>query len=78
LHHLVVGRHGRAQLLDQELAQVQRTPEIAAVGGRARMVLYRDTLQLANLDANEVEGTIEALSLALAEFAGELIEFSHR
>ena len=42
------------------------------------MVLYRDTLQLTNLDANEVEGTIEALSLALAEFADELIEFSHR
>lgn len=44
----------------------------------SQMVLYRDTLQLANLDANEVQGTIEALSLALAEFAGDLIEFSHR
>jgi Putative bacterial sensory transduction regulator len=43
-----------------------------------QMVLYRDTLQLANLDANEVEGTIEALSLALAEFGDELIEFSRR
>jgi Putative bacterial sensory transduction regulator len=43
-----------------------------------RMVLYRDTLQLANLDANEVQGTIEALSLALAEFGDELIAFSHR
>lgn len=44
----------------------------------SKMVLYRDTLQLANLDLNEVEGTIEALSLALAEFAGELIAFSHQ
>jgi hypothetical protein len=43
-----------------------------------QMLLYRDTLQLANLDVNEVQGTIEALSLALAEFAEELIEFSHR
>jgi hypothetical protein len=43
-----------------------------------KMLLYRDTLQLANLDVNEVQGTIEALSLALAEFAEELIEFSHR
>ncbi|MDH3599774.1 MAG: YbjN domain-containing protein [Candidatus Tectomicrobia bacterium] len=43
-----------------------------------QMVLYRDTLQLANLDANEVQGTVEALSLALAEFADELIAFSHR
>ena len=44
----------------------------------SQMVLYRDTLQLANLDANEVEGTIEALSLALAEFGEDLIAFSHR
>jgi hypothetical protein len=43
-----------------------------------QMVLYRDTLQLANLDANEVQGTIEALSLALAEFGDDLIAFSHR
>jgi hypothetical protein len=43
-----------------------------------KMLLYRDTLQLANLDVNEVQGTIEALSLALAEFAEDLIEFSHR
>jgi hypothetical protein len=43
-----------------------------------QMVLYRDTLQLANLDVNEVQGTIEALSLALAEFGDELITFSHR
>ena len=40
-----------------------------------KRVLYRDTLQLANLDPNEVERTIEALSLTLAEFANELIAF---
>jgi len=40
-----------------------------------KRVLYRDTLQLANLDPNEVERTIEALSLMLAEFASELIAF---
>ena len=39
-------------------------------------VLYRKTLQRAHLDPNEVEGTIEALSLALAEFASELIGFN--
>lgn len=42
------------------------------------MVLFRDTLQLENLDLNEVDGTIEALSLALAEFAEELITFHHQ
>ncbi|MFQ5588464.1 MAG: YbjN domain-containing protein [Nitrospiria bacterium] len=39
-------------------------------------LLFRDTLQLANLDLNELEGSINALSLALAENAGELIDFS--
>ncbi len=41
-------------------------------------VLYRNTLQLAHLDPHEVEGTIEALSLALAEFASELIGFNQQ
>ncbi|NOY83287.1 hypothetical protein MNBD_NITROSPIRAE01-791 [hydrothermal vent metagenome] len=39
-------------------------------------VLFRDTLQLENLDLNELEGSIQALSLALAENADELITFS--
>jgi hypothetical protein len=33
---------------------------------------------LAHLDPHEVEGTIEALSLALAEFASELIGFNQQ
>ena len=39
-------------------------------------VIFRDTLQLENLDKNELEGSINALSIALAEYAGELIEVS--
>tara|TARA_B100000902_G_C27115757_1_gene815989 strand:- start:171 stop:575 length:405 start_codon:yes stop_codon:yes gene_type:complete len=39
-------------------------------------VIYRDTLQLANLDLNELEGSINALSLGLAEFGGEIIEMA--
>ncbi len=42
----------------------------------AKTVFFRDTLQLENLDMNELEGSINSLSLALAENAGELIEFS--
>lgn len=49
-----------------------------AIDEDGKMVLYRDTLQLENIDQNEVEGTIEALSLALAEYASELISFSHQ
>lgn len=40
------------------------------------LVLFRDTLRLENLDMNELEGSIEALSLALAENADELLAFS--
>lgn len=39
-------------------------------------VIFRDTLQIENLDLNELEGTINSLSLALAENASSLIEFS--
>jgi hypothetical protein len=35
-------------------------------------------LQLANLDLNELEGTIQALSLALAENGTELLEYAKR
>ena len=38
-------------------------------------LLFRDTLQLENLDRNELEGSIDALSLALAEYGGELVSF---
>ena len=37
-------------------------------------LLFRDTLQLRNLDENEVEGTISALSLAMSEYGHELIK----
>jgi hypothetical protein len=42
------------------------------------LVLFRDTLQLAHLDMNEVEGTLGALSLALVEHGKELIVLSQR
>ncbi len=41
-----------------------------------KRVLFRDTLQLENLDLNELEGSIGALSLALAENADELLRFA--
>jgi len=41
-------------------------------------VLLHETLALAHLDVNEVQGTIDAMSLALAEHAQELIAFSRQ
>lgn len=43
-----------------------------------KYVFFRDTLQLANLDLNELQGTIQALSLALAENGAELLEYAKR
>ena len=40
------------------------------------LILFRDTLQLDNLDRNELEGSIHALSLALTEYGPELLDFS--
>jgi len=41
-------------------------------------VIFRDTLQLENLDLNELEGTLNSLSLLLNEYSDELIEFSKK
>ncbi len=43
-----------------------------------KRVLFRDTLRIEHLDLNELQGTIEALSLALAEYAGEFIMFNKK
>lgn len=41
-------------------------------------LIFRDTLALENLDFNELESSINALSLMLAEYSGELIEFAQQ
>jgi hypothetical protein len=41
-----------------------------------KKLIFRDTLQLANLDRNELEGTLNSLSLLLSEYSNELIKFS--
>ncbi|MFH1134723.1 MAG: YbjN domain-containing protein [Pseudomonadota bacterium] len=39
-------------------------------------VIFRDTLQLENLDRNELEASIQSLSLAMAEYSSELLKFA--
>ncbi|MGK0407113.1 MAG: hypothetical protein ACJAZH_000932 [Roseivirga sp.] len=39
-------------------------------------VIFRDTLQIENLDANELEGSINSLGMLLGEYSDELIKFS--
>ena len=42
----------------------------------ANLILYRDTLQLENLDRNELEASIQSLSLALSEYGTELLAYA--
>jgi len=43
---------------------------------KAKHVFFRDTLLLETLDKNELESSIRALALALAEHSDELLQFS--
>ena len=39
-------------------------------------VIFRDTLEVDNLDLNELEGSLNSLSLMLSEYSEDLIKFS--
>ena len=39
-------------------------------------VIFRDTLQIENLDLNEIEGSINSLTILLSEYRDKIIEFS--
>ena len=64
----------------KRLLQINRTLVHGAfvLNEEGTTLLFRDTLQLENLDRNELEGSIDALSLALAEYGGELVSFVRR
>jgi hypothetical protein len=47
-----------------------------ALDESGKKVIFRDTLQLENLDLNELEGSLNSLSLLLSEYSDKLIEFS--
>ena len=40
-------------------------------------VIFRDTLQIENLDLNELEGSLDSLELLVSEFSNEMSEFSN-
>ncbi len=41
-----------------------------------RKVIFRDTLQIENLDLNELEASFNSLGLLLSEYSDEIIRFS--
>lgn len=42
----------------------------------AEKVIFRDTLQIENLDINELEASLNSLSLLLSEYSNQIIAFS--
>ena len=62
----------------KRILQINRTLVHGAfvIDEEGTTLLFRDTLQLENLDRNELEGSIDALSLGLAEYASELVSFA--
>ncbi|OQY04430.1 MAG: molecular chaperone Tir [Bacteroidetes bacterium 4572_117] len=41
-------------------------------------VLFRDTLQLENLDLNELEGSLNSLAFLLSEYSAKILEFAKK
>ncbi len=62
----------------RRLLQINRTLVHGAfvLDSDSKRIFFRDTLQLANLDLNELEGSIDSLSMALADNANELLSFA--
>jgi hypothetical protein len=44
------------------------------VDDSGKRVIFRDTLQLENLDLNELEGTLNSLKLLVAEYSSDLLD----
>ena len=61
----------------KRLLQINRTLIFGAfvLNEEGDTLVYRNTLALENLDLNELEGTLNALTLALAENGEELLTF---
>ncbi len=78
IEQIIMEVPGKVNDFFKRLLQINRTVVHGAfvLDENGKNVIFRDTLQLENLDKNELEGSINSLSLALAEYANELISFS--
>lgn len=92
IHNLVIGCLDPILVMEQFLFEIREdTKEIYkklliknrdiihgafVLDETGKKVIFRDTLQLENLDQNELEGSLNSLSLLLSEYSDELIEFS--
>ncbi len=78
LEQVIMNVPGDSKDLFKRLLQMNRNLVHGAfvLDEDGEVVIFRDTLQLENLDRNELEGSIHALSLALSEYGTELLEYA--
>jgi len=78
LEQVIMNAPAEAENLYKRLLQMNRNLVHGAfvLDEESDAILFRDTLQLENLDRNELEGSIHALSLALSEYGQELLGYA--
>ncbi|MCP3924117.1 MAG: YbjN domain-containing protein [Desulfobacterales bacterium] len=78
IEQIIMKVPGNTEVLFKRLLQMNRNLVHGAfvLDEDCEYIIFRDTLQIENIDRNELEGSIQALSLALSEFGNELIEHS--
>lgn len=78
LEQVIMAVPASPEALYKRLLQMNRSLVHGAfvLDERAEFVIFRDTLQLENLDRNELEASIHALSLGLSEYGAELLDYS--
>jgi hypothetical protein len=94
IHHLIIDCEAPILILEQVIMPLPNHPGdlckrllelnrtlihgAFAIDEETGTILFRDTLRLDTLDLGELEGSINALELAMAENAGELLAYSKR
>ncbi len=78
IEQLLFPIHGESLEMYKSLLQKNRdmVHGAFAIDAEGQNVLFRDTLQLDNLDQNELEASINSLELLLSEYSDEIIAFS--
>lgn len=69
-------KDNNADVLKELLAKNREIVHGAFALDNNGVVIFRDTLQLENLDLNELEGSINSLSILLSEYGSRIVEIS--
>ncbi len=77
--HLPQDKEKRNELYKRLLQMNQTLVHGAfAIDDDEKRLFFRDTLQIENLDANELQASINALSFAMAEHSAELLNYAKK